>query len=178
LRWIRKHNITDSTCNSYKARGFTNGETCSSRSKCEACTSKNNCSGQANSKVYSLSSVGSVGGESAIREEIYNNGPVACGLAVTAELKNYTSGIFEDKSGVYTYNHYVSIYGWGETAAGVKYWQVQNSYGPTWGEEGTFRIVRGQNNLGIENLCYFGVPLDTWTQDIRNKTLPNSVLTL
>lgn len=72
------------------------------------------------------------------------------------------------------YNHYVSIYGWGETQQGVKYWLVQNSYGPTWGEEGSFKIVRGENNLGIENLCYFGVPQDTWTQDIRNKTLPSS----
>lgn len=173
MSWIKKNNITDSTCNNYKARGYTNGETCSSRSKCEACTSKYNCTGQENSKIYSLSAVGTVSGESAMRQEIYNNGPITCGIAVTNELKNYTSGIFEDKTGAYYYNHYVSVFGWGETSGGAKYWNVQNSNGPTWGEEGNFRIARGNNNLAIENLCYFGVPADTWTQDIRNKTLPS-----
>ena len=67
-------------------------------------------------------------------EEIFANGPVACGIASTNELKNYTSGIFVDKSGVYGFNHYVSVYGWGETSNGQKYWHIQNSYGPTWGE--------------------------------------------
>jgi hypothetical protein len=59
-------------------------------------------------------------------------------MAVTNEFRNYSSGIFADKSGVYTYNHYVSVFGWGETGNtsngnGSKYWYVQNSYGPTWG---------------------------------------------
>lgn len=84
-----------------------------------------------------------------MREEIYNNGPITCGISVTNELKGYTSGIFTDKTGVYNYNHYVSVYGWGETANGEKYWNIQNSYGPTWGEEGTFKLRRGENNLGI-----------------------------
>lgn len=34
--------------------------------------------------------------------------------------------------------------------------------------------MRGENNLGIETICHFGNLLDTWTQDIRNKTLPSS----
>jgi C1A family cysteine protease len=76
-------------------------------------------------------------------QEIYSNGPVACGIASTNELKNYTSGIFADKSGVYTYNHYVSLFGWGETATGAKYWLIQNSYGPTWGDEGNLKLLRG-----------------------------------
>ncbi len=112
-------------------------------------------------------------------QEIYNNGPITCGISMTNELRNnYTGGVFVDKSGAGHYNHYVSVVGWGQTASEVKYWIAQNSYGPTWGEEGQFKILRGENNLGIENLCFFGVPSDTWTNDIRNKTLPNAALQL
>lgn len=97
---------------------------------------------------------------------------MVCGISATSEFKNYTKGIFEDTTGALIHNHYVMIYGWGEEA-GKKYWLVQNSYGPNWGEEGSFRIVRGNNNLGIESICYGAQPVDTWTKDIRNETLPN-----
>ena len=36
------------------------------------------------------------------------------------------------------------------------------------------RIIRGSNNLGLESLCYGATPIDTWTMDIRNDTLPSS----
>jgi len=90
----------------------------------------------------------SVGGEQAIAEEINNSGPVVCGISATEEFKAYSKGLFEDKSGANNHNHYVVVYGWGEEN-GKKYWLLQNSYGPTWGEEGSMRIRRGNNNLGI-----------------------------
>jgi len=40
---------------------------------------------------------------------------------------------------------------------------VQNSYGPTWGEEGNFKLLRGENNLGIESSCYWASFSKTWT---------------
>lgn len=40
------------------------------------------------------------------------------------------------------------IYGWGEEGS-KKYWLAQNSYGPTWGEDGSIKIARGTNTLGI-----------------------------
>ena len=64
------------------------------------------------------------------------------------------------------------VYGWGEEK-GDKYWLVQNTYGPNWGEEGSARILRGSNYLGLESSCYAAKPIDTWTKDIRNGTLPN-----
>ena len=39
-------------------------------------------------------------------------------------------------------DHAVLLTGWGEDG-GKKYWRVQNSWGPQWGEQGTFRIRRG-----------------------------------
>lgn len=29
-----------------------------------------------------------------------------------------------------------------------------------------FKIVRGTNNLGIENKCVWATPRDTWTNDV------------
>jgi hypothetical protein len=31
--------------------------------------------------------------------EIYQRGPITCAIAVTEELRNYTKGIFVDKTG-------------------------------------------------------------------------------
>jgi len=70
--------------------------------------------------------------------------------------------------------HYVLVYGWG-VENGTKFWRVQNSWGYQWGEAGTFRIVRGSNNLSIETECSYAVPADTWTNDIRNNTPPNGM---
>jgi len=71
--------------------------------------------------------------------------------------------------------HYVLVYGWG-VENNTKFWRVQNSWGYQWGEAGSFRIVRGSDNLSIETDCSFAVPADTWTNDIRNNTPPNAIV--
>lgn len=58
-------------------------------------------------------------------------------------------------------NHNVEILGWGETAAGVKYWIGRNSWGTYWGEGGFFRLGRGygmDKNLRVERDCQWMVP--------------------
>ena len=65
------------------------------------------------------------------------------------------------------------VYGWG-LEGNSKYWLVQNTYGPTWGEDGSIRVSRGKNNLGLESLCYSAKPINTWSKDIRNNTLPSA----
>lgn len=46
-------------------------------------------------------------------QEIYKNGPISCEIAITDELKNYTSGIFIDKTGKKGFDHDISVTGWG-----------------------------------------------------------------
>lgn len=43
----------------------------------------------------------------------------------------------------------------------VRYWIGRNSWGTYWGDNGFFKIFRGNRflNLGVENGCSFGVPI-------------------
>jgi len=103
-----------------------------------------------------------------MQAEIYANGPISCVIDATP-LMNYTGGII-NVTGPYTVDHAVSIVGWGTTEEGTPYWIVRNSWGSYWGEYGFFRIVAGQNILGIETYCTWGIPGATWEDGARNYT--------
>jgi len=90
------------------------------------------------------------GSADAVAEAIMANGPVTTAFTVYADFENYVSGIYEKTSSQTLGGHAVRIVGFG-TENGKKYWKVANSWNPHWGEEGYFRIVRGQDECGIES---------------------------
>jgi len=102
-------------------------------------------------------------------QEIYQRGPIACGIAVPDSLENYTGGIYEDKTGDQNIVHDISVVGYG-VENGVKYWTVRNSWGEHFGEDGFFRVVRGTNNIAIETDCAWATPKDTWTGGKKKAT--------
>lgn len=104
-------------------------------------------------------------------QEIYQRGPIACGVAVPESLETYTGGIYEDTTGDQEIVHDISVVGYGEEN-GKKYWLVRNSWGTHWGESGFFRVVRGVNNIAIETQCSWATPVDTWTKGEKHHTTP------
>mgnify|MGYP002629217487 FL=1 len=100
-------------------------------------------------------------------QEIYQRGPIACGIAVPDALEDYTGGVFNDTTGDMDIVHDVSIVGWG-VDNGVKYWTVRNSWGTHYGEDGFVRVIRGINNIAIESDCAWATPKDTWTENVMH----------
>ncbi|XP_018568310.1 tubulointerstitial nephritis antigen-like isoform X2 [Anoplophora glabripennis] len=106
---------------------------------------------------YTVSPAYRLGNETDIMYEITRSGPVQATIKVYHDFFMYGGGIYKhtnllrtDKKGY----HSVRIVGWGEenTPEGVqKYWKVANSWGPYWGENGYFRISRGNNECEIES---------------------------
>ena len=90
-----------------------------------------------------------IGGEEPLYRALYERGPVAVGINAN-QLQAYGSGVImlDDchplGRGIEAINHAAMVVGWGETSDGVKYWELKNSYGPEWGEQGFFKIERGR----------------------------------
>ena len=167
--YVHKNGITDESCSPYQALGHSNGLPCSAKILCKTCDLDNGCYTPNNYPIYYVEEYGSIKGEQAMMNEVYNRGPITCAMAVNQDLLNYTGGIFWDKTGIMQTDHIVGIIGWGEEN-GVKYWNIRNSWGSFWGEQGLFRVVRGINNMNIESDCHFAVPKNTWDKQEYNNT--------
>jgi len=63
--------------------------------------------------VYGVKDFGAVKGEENMMNEIAQNGPIACGIAVPDALENYTGGIFCDTTGATEMVHAISVVGYG-----------------------------------------------------------------
>ena len=167
--FMSKTNVTDETCSIYQGRGHDNGIECAPINVCKNCMPGEPCFIPDEYLVYNVHEYGPVSGETAMMQEIYTYGPIACGIAVPEALMNYTGGIFIDNTGASDIDHDISVVGFGEED-GVKYWMVRNSWGSYWGENGFFRVIRGVNNMMIESECAWASPRDTWTDKWTHKT--------
>ncbi|XP_057373493.1 uncharacterized peptidase C1-like protein F26E4.3 [Daphnia carinata] len=94
--------------------------------------------------------------EDDIMNEILQHGPVQATMRVHPDFFLYRTGVYRysgTNSQQRTGYHSVRIVGWGVDSSKripVKYWLVANSWGRQWGENGYFRIVRGENESDIE----------------------------
>jgi len=168
-QYIKTYGISDETCSPYQARGNTNGLGCTDNILCLNCNPNDGCWVPEKWDYYTIDEFGPLpNSEAAILSELYQRGPVTCGIDA-GYILNYSGGIINVNTTSYSIDHAVSIVGYG-VENGVKYWWVRNSWGTYWGNAGFFKIVRGVNNLGIEEACSFAVPVDTWTTHKTNST--------
>lgn len=93
------------------AKGYTNGLGCTSQIKCQSCID-GSCKGMPNSKIYAVNDYGFVGGEKEMMSEIFQYGPISCGIN-SSGLTGYTGGIIKNSQQVNRHDHYVLVYGWG-----------------------------------------------------------------
>jgi hypothetical protein len=101
--------------------------------------------------------------EEEIQTEIFINGPVQATFEVSEDFFMYKSGVYKhtdlarNKGSKYRTTgsyHSVRVLGWGvdrSSGTPVKYWLCDNSWGTEWGEDGLFRIIRGENHNEIES---------------------------
>merc|ERR1712227_167692 len=92
-----------------------------------------------------------------IQVELMTNGPAEAAFTVFEDFVNYKSGVYQHVSGKALGGHAIRLLGWGEEN-GTPYWLVANSWNYDWGDNGTFKILRGSDHCGIESGVVAGLP--------------------
>jgi C1A family cysteine protease len=103
----------------------------------------------------------------AIKDAIYNYGPVAAAVCVGMGFDLYTGGVFNTNEagacGSAKVNHAVVLVGWDDTD---NTWILRNSWGTGWGEGGYMHIDRGVSNIGFAaNYVDYTAPTTATVED-------------
>ncbi|KAL1454359.1 hypothetical protein WDU94_010628 [Cyamophila willieti] len=95
--------------------------------------------------------------EDAIKKELMTFGPTSATFVLYDDFYNYKKGVYRHSSTAKSemYYHSGKLIGWG-TENGTPYWLVINTWGPNWGDRGTFKIIRGKFECDIEYLVAAG----------------------
>ena len=97
-------------------------------------------------------------GDDALTSEIFNRGPIDCGIDAS-KILDYTSGTASGYS--LNADHIISVVGWSKDETERKYRMVQHSWGEFWGEQEYIRVKAGWfSNLALGEQSAWVVPGD------------------
>ena len=111
--------------------------------------------------------------EENLMRELIKNGPIVVSFEPDYSFMVYRSGVYDFNKATWMgtnatkpqsqkVDHSVLLVGWGEETFAdgrkVKYWELQNSWGQHWGEQGFVRFRRGIDLNGIESIGEAAIP--------------------
>ena len=99
-----------------------------------------------------IGSENSVPQTDAIKQVIYDYGPVSAAVTVTSDWTSYAGGVYNNNA-IGRVNHAITLVGWDDTLGKNGCWILKNSWGTNWGENGYMYIEYGCSNVGY-SACY------------------------
>uniref|UniRef100_A0A7S2F3W4 Peptidase C1A papain C-terminal domain-containing protein n=1 Tax=Octactis speculum TaxID=3111310 RepID=A0A7S2F3W4_9STRA len=101
--------------------------------------------------------------------EHYVHGTVGCEGIAGDEFCNevISNAEYDSTCDPLLLDHSALVVGYGVNE-GIEYWEVKNSWGKGWGENGYYRIARGTNECGIANMVTHFVNEDEDTELTKN----------
>lgn len=115
---------------------------------------KTTCADGSKPQLYHAGAYSTTSNVQTTMQQIQQNGPIEAAFTVYQDFMSYKGGVYQHTSGSMLGGHAIKAIGWG-TENGVDYWIMANSWGTSWGEQGFFRIKRG--DCGINNQMTFGL---------------------
>jgi cathepsin L len=119
------------------------------------------CQADDKSKVGSVSGYWQInsGDETQLRDWVAKYGVHSVVITVEDGFYQYRGGVMNTQCKNKSYDHSVTVVGYGTDDKEGDYWIVKNSWGPGWGEQGYIRMGRNKDNLClIASMAYLAQP--------------------